>query len=68
MSDWLRLWRERSFRAIKASNNIDKQSMQEDSDDDFCGSGSDSKNIDEEDSLKNVLLVTGPVGVYKNFD
>ncbi|KAG4194273.1 hypothetical protein ERO13_A06G043800v2 [Gossypium hirsutum] len=66
MSDWLRLWCKRSFRAIKASNNIDKQSMQEDSDDDFCASGSDSENIDEEDSLKNVLLVTGPIGSGKS--
>ncbi|KAL1164151.1 hypothetical protein V6Z11_A06G051200 [Gossypium hirsutum] len=56
MSDWLRL----------CSNNIDKQSMQEDSDDDFCASGSDSENIDEEDSLKNVLLVTGPIGSGKS--
>ncbi|KAH1057489.1 hypothetical protein J1N35_035554 [Gossypium stocksii] len=66
MSDWLCLWRKRSFRAIKASNNIDKQSMQEDSDDDFCASGSDSENIDEADSLKNVLLVTGPIGSGKS--
>ena len=66
MSEWLHLWRERSFQAIKASNNIGKSNMQED-DEDFCESDFDSENIDGEDSLKNVLLVTGPIGVYKKF-
>ncbi|XWS25152.1 hypothetical protein CRYUN_Cryun27aG0046100 [Craigia yunnanensis] len=65
MSEWLRLWRERSFQAIKASNNIDKNNMQED-DDNFCESDFDSENIDGEDSLKNVLLVTGPIGSGKS--
>ncbi|XVE60338.1 hypothetical protein DITRI_Ditri05aG0121100 [Diplodiscus trichospermus] len=65
MSEWLHLWRERSFQAIKASNNIDKSSMQED-DNDFCQSDFDSENIDGEDSLKNVLLVTGPIGSGKS--
>ncbi|XVF36894.1 hypothetical protein REPUB_Repub19eG0098200 [Reevesia pubescens] len=65
LSEWLRLWHERSFQAIKASNNIDKSNMQED-DGDFYESDFDSENIDEEDSLKNVLLVTGPIGSGKS--
>lgn len=34
-------------------------------DDDYCCSykDSDSEDMDEEDTLKNVLLVAGPVGV-----
>ncbi|XP_022773235.1 uncharacterized protein LOC111315628 isoform X3 [Durio zibethinus] len=65
MNEWLRLWRERSFQAIKASNNVNKSNMQED-DDNFCESDFDSENIDGEDSLKNVLLVTGPIGSGKS--
>ncbi|XP_022768199.1 uncharacterized protein LOC111312307 isoform X1 [Durio zibethinus] len=65
MSEWLHIWRERSFQAIKAIDNFDKGNMQED-DDDYCESDFDSENIDEENSLKNVLLVTGPIGSGKS--
>ncbi|XP_039015573.1 ATPase family AAA domain-containing protein 5-like [Hibiscus syriacus] len=64
MSEWLRLWHERRFQAIKASNNIDKGNLLED--DDYCGSDFDSENIDGENILKNVLLVTGPIGSGKS--
>ncbi|GMJ02437.1 hypothetical protein like AT1G77620 [Hibiscus trionum] len=64
MSEWLRLWRERSSQAIKSSNNIDTGNALED--DDYCDSDFDSENIAEENSLKNVLLVTGPVGSGKS--
>ncbi|XP_022748659.1 uncharacterized protein LOC111298179 isoform X2 [Durio zibethinus] len=65
MSEWLHLWRERSFQAIKVFNNNGKSNMQED-DDDFCESDFDSENTDGGDSLKNVLLVTGPIGSGKS--
>ncbi|KAK6257507.1 hypothetical protein QUC31_000966 [Theobroma cacao] len=65
MSEWLRLWHERSFQAIKASNNNDEGNIQED-DDNCCESDFDSENIDGEDRLKNVLLVTGPIGSGKS--
>ncbi|XP_031281321.1 uncharacterized protein LOC116139808 isoform X1 [Pistacia vera] len=60
LSDWLHLWREREFRTIKDSSGSDKCSLQDDYEID-----SDSENIDE-DGLKNVLLVTGPVGSGKS--
>ncbi|XVF39345.1 hypothetical protein PTKIN_Ptkin01aG0027300 [Pterospermum kingtungense] len=65
MSEWLRLWRERNFQASKSSNDIGKSNIEED-DEDFCESDFDSENIDGEDSLKNVLLVTGPIGSGKS--
>ncbi|KAK8594060.1 hypothetical protein V6N13_125870 [Hibiscus sabdariffa] len=64
MSEWLRLWRERSSQAIKSSNKIDTGNVLED--DDYCESDFDSENIAEENSLKNVLLVAGPVGSGKS--
>lgn len=57
ISDWLQFWHEREFRVIKDSSGSDKCSSQGD-----YAIESDSENIDE-DGLKNVLLVTGPVGV-----
>ncbi|OMO55522.1 hypothetical protein COLO4_35941 [Corchorus olitorius] len=62
MSEWLHQWREGSFQAVKASNNIDNGNMQED--DYICSeSDFDSENFNGEDSLKKVLLVTGPIGM-----
>ncbi|KAL5776969.1 hypothetical protein ACOSP7_009895 [Xanthoceras sorbifolium] len=64
MSEWLHLWHERDFRAIKDSSGSDKCSMQ-DNDHDYYGIDSDSENVNG-DSLKNVLLVVGPVGSGKS--
>lgn len=63
LSDWLCLWRTRGFDTRKNQTCGDQCEMQ---DDDYCYSNgvSDSEDIDEEASLKKVLLVTGPVGVY----
>ncbi|KAK3230659.1 hypothetical protein Dsin_002540 [Dipteronia sinensis] len=64
MSEWLHLWYERDFRAIKDSLYGDKGSMQ-DNDHDYYGIDSDSENVNE-DRMKNVLLVIGPVGSGKS--
>lgn len=60
ISEWLYLWHEKgsqtwsSFEDQTTVNNIEYSSSQ---------SNADSENTDGEISLKNVLLVTGPVGV-----
>ncbi|XP_075650549.1 uncharacterized protein LOC142621123 isoform X2 [Castanea sativa] len=61
LSDWLHMWHERGFQISKVRTDGDQCDMQ---DDDYrC---SDSEDIDEEPGLKNVLLVTGPVGCGKS--
>ncbi|KAK8552276.1 hypothetical protein V6N12_040881 [Hibiscus sabdariffa] len=62
MNEWLHLWRKRRSLSIKASDNIDNRNLQED-DEDFCESESD----DDENRLKNILLVTGPIGDLADF-
>ncbi|XVF64588.1 hypothetical protein PTKIN_Ptkin09bG0180600 [Pterospermum kingtungense] len=57
MSEWLHLWRERSFPAIKACNSIDKSNMLE-HDEDYCESDFDSENIDGEDRPKVSLKLS----------
>lgn len=58
LSGWLQNWRERDFQFSKDLIDCDTSDMQ---DNDYICSESDSDC--EEDRLKNVLLVTGPVGV-----
>lgn len=55
LSEWLRLWYERDFRANRDLTRCSQ-------------SDSDLESEDEEASMKknNVLLVTGPTGVYTN--
>lgn len=65
MNEWLRLWHEQGFRAMEDSSNGDKHNTG-DSDYIYNGYDSDSANVDEWDNLKNVLLVTGPVGSGKS--
>lgn len=62
LSEWLHLWHEKDSQSSKKATGGDKCIMQ-DSDNSFYGSDSDS-DLDEGTGLKNVLLVTGPVGVY----
>lgn len=59
--DWLHDWRQRDIRGTKGPFDCDKSSMRE-TYDDCCETNSDSENVNG-DSLKNVLLVRGPVGV-----
>ncbi|XP_061363887.1 uncharacterized protein LOC133307395 [Gastrolobium bilobum] len=67
LRDWLHLWHERRYQSRKDSSNRDKSDMQDD-DDDYNCSHSDyrSEDIDEDDSLQNVLLITGPIGSGKS--
>ncbi|PON46995.1 Checkpoint protein [Parasponia andersonii] len=62
LSGWLKDWRERGFQISKELIGCDTSDMQ---DNDYVRSESDSDSESkcEEDRLKNVLLVTGPIGV-----
>ncbi|XP_061341920.1 uncharacterized protein LOC133288219 isoform X2 [Gastrolobium bilobum] len=65
--DWLHLWRERRHKSREDSSNRDQCDIQ-DNDDDYNCSDNDyaSQDINEEDSLQNVLLITGPIGSGKS--
>lgn len=65
LHDWLHQWHERRYRSRKDTSDRDKSDMQ---DDDYICSHSDydSEDMNEEDSLQNVLLITGPIGVCGN--
>ncbi|KAM7507737.1 hypothetical protein LguiA_018190 [Lonicera macranthoides] len=65
INEWLRLWHEKGFQTSKNRNNSVKR-IEQDVDYNCYPSDSDSADIGEEDSLKNVLLVTGPVGSGKS--
>ncbi|XP_057250078.1 uncharacterized protein LOC104891151 isoform X3 [Beta vulgaris subsp. vulgaris] len=64
INDWLRLWHSTDFRFSKSSYSTDKSLMKDDSYDTY-DSDSDAENA-EASGLKNVLLVTGPVGSGKS--
>lgn len=63
LNEWLHSWHEKGSKAYKHSTDNDNWIMR-DVDLNYCPSdcGSDYSD-DEETSLKNVLLVKGPVGV-----
>ncbi|KAK2979085.1 LOW QUALITY PROTEIN: hypothetical protein RJ640_026035, partial [Escallonia rubra] len=63
LSEWLHLWHEKGVRTSQFSDNGNKGIML-DADYNFERSDSDSEDVNGETVLKNVLLVTGPVGVY----
>ncbi|XP_042758835.1 uncharacterized protein LOC111920004 [Lactuca sativa] len=65
LSEWLRLWYEKGSRNSKCSTDNDNWIMQG-VDLNYSPTDSDSESTDEETSLKNVLLVTGPVGSGKS--
>ncbi|XP_038717111.1 uncharacterized protein LOC120010394 isoform X2 [Tripterygium wilfordii] len=64
LSEWLRLWRERDHKPSKNSIGGDESNI-EDTYDEWYPSDTDSGNIDGP-RLKNLLLVTGPVGSGKS--
>ncbi|KAF7816861.1 ATPase family AAA domain-containing protein 5 [Senna tora] len=68
LRDWLHLWHERCYRSRNDSADRDKSNMSGNDDDDYDCSHSDydSEDITEEDSLENVLLITGPTGSGKS--
>ncbi|XP_074263579.1 uncharacterized protein LOC141586296 isoform X2 [Silene latifolia] len=64
INDWLRLWHAEDFKVRKKSCNSDSFVVDDEYDSD--DSASDPENGDEQSSLKNVLLVSGPVGSGKS--
>ena len=61
IKDWLQLWHSMDFRSRKSSYSDDKHLIK-DQEYGSCDSDSDAE-YEEVAGLKNVLLVTGPVGV-----
>ncbi|KAK7351122.1 hypothetical protein VNO77_10332 [Canavalia gladiata] len=70
LREWLHLWYERRYKSRKDTSNRDKSDKQDVDDDDedyYCyHSDYDSEDINEEDTLRNVLLITGPIGSGKS--
>lgn len=67
LRDWLHLWHGRRYQSRKDFPDRDKSNMPGYDDDYDCfHSDYDSEDTSEEDSLENVLLITGPIGVCKN--
>ncbi|KAI9097944.1 hypothetical protein K1719_025715 [Acacia pycnantha] len=70
LRDWLQLWHGRRYQSKKDSLYRDKGDMQGDDNDDADYDCShcdyDSEDMTEEDSLENVLLITGPAGSGKS--
>nr|GEV00534.1 P-loop containing nucleoside triphosphate hydrolases superfamily protein [Tanacetum cinerariifolium] len=64
LNEWLHLWQEKGPRTNKCPTDNDNRIMQ-DVDLNYCPSDSGS-DTEEETNLKNVLLVTGPVGCGKS--
>ncbi|RDX85315.1 hypothetical protein CR513_33515, partial [Mucuna pruriens] len=63
INDWLHLWHEKNCPCRKDSSNKDHSNRQDDDDDYICSDSEYiSEDINEEDSLQNVLLITGPIG------
>lgn len=60
LSEWLQTWNERGKKGYKDTSGCDVRDPEYDLQWD-----SDSENNSEETSIKNVLLITGPVGVLK---
>ncbi|KAI7738510.1 hypothetical protein M8C21_000214 [Ambrosia artemisiifolia] len=65
LNEWLQLWHEKGSRTNKISTD-DNNWIMKDVDLNYCPSDCDSEYSNEENSLKNVLLVTGPVGSGKS--
>ncbi|KAJ1439279.1 P-loop containing nucleoside triphosphate hydrolase, partial [Sesbania bispinosa] len=66
LRDWLHLWHERRYQSRKDSSNWDQRDTQND-DVYSCSDGDySSKDLNKEDSLQNVLLITGPIGSGKS--
>ncbi|KAF5787232.1 putative checkpoint protein Rad17/Rad24 [Helianthus annuus] len=67
LNEWLQQWREKGSRINKCSTD-DNNWVMKDVDLNYCPSDCDSEGeySNEENSLKNVLLVTGPVGSGKS--
>ncbi|KAI5394394.1 uncharacterized protein LOC127092501 isoform X2 [Lathyrus oleraceus] len=64
LSDWLHLWHERRYQNKKGSSNKDHSDIPNVDSDYNCPDGGYASK--DEGSLKNVLLITGPVGSGKS--
>ncbi|XP_076882550.1 uncharacterized protein LOC143531045 [Bidens hawaiensis] len=64
LNEWLQLWHGKGSRN-KCSTD-DNNCIMQDFDLNYCPSDCDSEYCNEDNSLKNVLLVTGPVGSGKS--
>eukprot|EP00268_Persea_americana_P056580 TRINITY_DN6691_c0_g1_i9.p1 TRINITY_DN6691_c0_g1~~TRINITY_DN6691_c0_g1_i9.p1 ORF type:complete len:1428 (+),score=321.23 TRINITY_DN6691_c0_g1_i9:161-4285(+) len=64
LNDWMQCWRERVPQTSKSSVNGGKCDFQDS--DSWCQNDSDTENMDEGGILKNVFLITGPVGSGKS--
>lgn len=62
LSEWLKSWEERVVQNI-TNGNVRNDFTVEDTEYGSYDCESDTDELDSEDSLKNVLLITGPVGV-----
>lgn len=65
LSEWLKSWHERGFESNKNVIHGDR-GVAEDSEDSSYEIGSDTENMDDDAMLKNVLLITGPIGCGKS--
>ncbi|XP_076924122.1 uncharacterized protein LOC143586465 [Bidens hawaiensis] len=65
LNEWLQLWHGKGSRTNKCSTD-DNNCIMQDFDLNYCPSDCDSEYSNEDNSLKNVLLVTGPVGSGKS--
>lgn len=64
LSEWLQSWRERVPQTNKSSASSDKLNSQDGGS--WCLDDSDIESMDEGATLKNVFLITGPVGSGKS--
>uniref|UniRef100_A0A7N0ZV90 AAA+ ATPase domain-containing protein n=1 Tax=Kalanchoe fedtschenkoi TaxID=63787 RepID=A0A7N0ZV90_KALFE len=65
LSDWLHRWNAKDLQCRESANG-GTSNASESSDHEYYESDSDSERISEGDKLKNVLLVTGPIGSGKS--
>lgn len=63
LSEWLHLWLHRDHQNSNHLNGVKNSSSLNDS---YQSDNSDSEHTEEGARLKNVLLVTGPVGVSRS--
>ncbi|KAI4337809.1 hypothetical protein L6164_016181 [Bauhinia variegata] len=66
LGDWLHLWHEKCYQRRRDSSHGDRSNLQYANNDyNYTDSDSDSEYLNEEDTLQNVLLITGPTGSGK---
>ncbi|PKA49149.1 hypothetical protein AXF42_Ash010834 [Apostasia shenzhenica] len=65
LSEWLKSWHERGMQSFQNDSSV-KHSTSDCSEESSCDTELDLDEIIDEDTLKNVLLITGPVGSGKS--